>query len=565
MLFRGRPRKAMVCPTLFLLCCAGVRAQSYPPGPQVLTFRSDFDDSDQPYALYLPPHFDSARRYPLVLSLHMEESNHRLNLRHVFGRGNAGNETEGEASRRFPVLPEVDFIVACPLARGSMGYRGIAEKDVYDMLADVRRRFPIDDDRVYLTGISMGGGGALWLGLTRPDLWAAIAPVSPDPPPGAEDLAGNALDVPIQLFHGEADPLVPAQISRLWQKRFLQLGVRAEYLEFPGVRHNAWQRAYRNGSIFEWFGRYQRETRPERVRFTTDAYKYASAYWVRLDRFTPGTPASIDARFTAPGRLEVTTKDVDAFTIRYAGPAPLAARIDGLVLRPRGRDSFSFVRTAKGWTVQPKPPAPAGKRAGLEGPIAEAVAGRHIYVYGTADDPTPEILARRRATAATAAEWSTARGRVQVTLAVKADKDLTAREIAESNLILFGIRQNNLLVARFAREFPMELNPSAADYGLVFVAPVGNRYVVVNSGLPWWTGADAVKRSGWRNVPAPYGVLSSFGDFLLFRGGLGHVVAEGRFDSNWKLQADAARQIEQAGAVVISSCCQKSSADTATK
>ena len=91
-----------------------------------------------------------------------------------------------------------------------MGFRGIAERDIYDVLADVKRRFPVDEDRIYLTGISAGGGGALWLGLTRPDLWAAIAPVCAEAPPGTAELAGNALDTPIELYHGERDPIVPA-------------------------------------------------------------------------------------------------------------------------------------------------------------------------------------------------------------------------------------------------------------------------------------------------------------------------------------------------------------------
>ena len=140
------------------------------------------DDTDQPYALYLPKAFDPAKNYPLVISLHGAGSNHRLNLRRVFGQSNLPGETDVEATRYFPDWADIDVFVASPLARGTMGYQGIAEKDVYDVLADVERRFPVDEDRVYLTGLSMGGGGAIWLGLTRPDVWAAIAPVCPVPP-----------------------------------------------------------------------------------------------------------------------------------------------------------------------------------------------------------------------------------------------------------------------------------------------------------------------------------------------------------------------------------------------
>ena len=93
-----------------------------------------------------------------------------------------------------------------------MGYQGIAEKDVYDVVADVERRYPIDVDRVYLTGISMGGGGALRLALTRPDVWAAVAPVCAMPTPGIDELAPNALNLPIRLYHGEMDPCRPGRI-----------------------------------------------------------------------------------------------------------------------------------------------------------------------------------------------------------------------------------------------------------------------------------------------------------------------------------------------------------------
>src|SRR5258705_7636587 len=98
-------------------------------------YHSAIDDSDQPYALYLPKTFNQDRRYPLVVSLHEEETNHLVNLRRVFGVAGRYGETSLQALNALPALRDVDYIVACPLARGSMGYRGIAEQDVYDVLA----------------------------------------------------------------------------------------------------------------------------------------------------------------------------------------------------------------------------------------------------------------------------------------------------------------------------------------------------------------------------------------------------------------------------------------------
>jgi predicted peptidase len=148
-----------------------MHAQTLPAGAQVTTFRSEADDSEQPYGLYLPENYNPNQKYPLVIMLHGAGSNHRLALRRVFGKSNTAEENDVEASRYFPPFRKVNYIVASPLARGTMGYQGIAEKDVLDVLEDVKARFSVDEERVYLTGLSMGGGGALWIGLNYPDKW----------------------------------------------------------------------------------------------------------------------------------------------------------------------------------------------------------------------------------------------------------------------------------------------------------------------------------------------------------------------------------------------------------
>ncbi len=538
-----------------MLGALSAAAQLYRSGPQVVTFFSEVDDSDQPYGLYLPRDFDPSQRYPLVISLHGAWSNHRLNLRRVFGRGNRPGESDAEATRRFPPLPDVDFIVASPLARGTMGYQGIGERDVLDVLADVKRRFPIDEDRVYLTGLSMGGGGTLWLGLTRPDLWAAIAPVCPAAPAGTEDLAPNALNLPMHLFHGEADPVVPVEVSRHWTQNLKELGTRVEYAEYPGVKHNSWDFAYRDAAVFNWFAKFRRQRFPERVRFVARSYANSTAYWVKFDSLTPGVLTSIDVRFSEPNRIEAKTDALDGFTLNLAGhpqfnaSKPLAVTIDGAALSGKGTGEFSFVRTTGGWRAG-RFAAPAGaKRAGAEGPMLEAVAGRHIYVYGTGGNPSPEELNRRRQVAATAADWSPQPLRLTLNLHVMADNEVRDFDLYGANLVLFGTKETNLLIARFAPLLPLELNAGAADYGLIYVAPVGNRLVLVDSGLPWWSGAEYAKRPGFSFIGTPYRTLLSFGDYILFKGSLENVVAEGRFDRNWRLPPTEGAKMRASSAV----------------
>lgn len=547
MIVRARAAAVLVGATLLTW------AQPLRPGPQVVTFLSDVDDTDQPYGLYLPKNYDASRKYPLVVSLHGEGSNHRLNLRRVFGKGNLPGESDSDATRFFPSLKDVNFIVASPLARGSMGYQGIAEKDVYDVVDDVKKRFSIDEDRVYLTGLSMGGGGALWLGLTRPDIWAAIAPVCAAAPDDATALAPNALNLRVHLFHGAADPTVPVARSREWNQRFKDLATAVEYTEYPNVRHNSWDQAYKDGAIFDWFAKFKRDRYPDRVRFVTTRYEYSTAYWVRIDSLTPSTLATIDARISGPNRIEVATSGLSAFTLELAShpkldaKRPLAITVDGKrVAAGRG---LTFVRRNGAW-ARAKFVAPKGaKRPGSEGPIRSAIASRHVYVYGTAGAPGEDELASRKAMAEKAAEWSAARSRLLVTFQVVADSQLKPTDIQHANLVLFGTKETNIVIQQMAEKLPFELNAGAADYGLVYVYPNGDHYVLINSGLPWWTGAE--RMPGMRLQNTPYRVLADLKDFLLFRGSIETPVAGGYFDNAWKVSASDASAMAATGAVKL--------------
>jgi fermentation-respiration switch protein FrsA (DUF1100 family) len=376
-----------------------------------------------------------------------------------------------------------------------------------------------------------------------------VAPLCAATVPGSEELAPNALNLPIRLFHGEADSIVPAQSSRAWQKRLLDAGAPVEYLEYAGARHNAWDFAYRDNGVFDWFASQQRSKSPERVRFATRSYRYNSAYWVRIDGLTPGELATIDARRPGKSEARVETRGVDGFTfLGQSLDLPAAVTIDGQPLRVKAGSPLSFEKAAGRWRQGAF--QPAGKRPGAEGPMLAALSAKPIYVYGTADDPGPRELDARRRAAERAATWSAPAARVIFSPSVVSDTAVSAADIAGSNLVLFGTRDSNSLIARLAPELPMELQPGAADYGLAFVAPLGGRYVLVSSGLSLWSGAPA-DRGGYQFAPWPYRLVSTFGDFVLFKGSLDNVVSEGRFDGNWKLPPDASARMLATGTVTI--------------
>jgi predicted esterase len=242
-------------------------------GELVKAYRADWDGTLQPYALYVPRSYDPRRAWPLVVALHGSLSDHRQNLRRVFGLDDRPGETEAEASRNELPLPDVPALVVSPFGRGeAMGFDGLGGDDVMRVLADVRRAYHVDPERITLTGLSMGGGAVWQIGLRHPELFAALAPVCGltdfrrmirpadaafyDPalleslsPPA---LAENAAHLQVFIFHGDQDPTVPVGDSRRMVDRYRALGwlgKNVHYTEYPGVGHAAWVPAYKDAAL----------------------------------------------------------------------------------------------------------------------------------------------------------------------------------------------------------------------------------------------------------------------------------------------------------------------------
>jgi pimeloyl-ACP methyl ester carboxylesterase len=556
-----------------LLTQVKLEAQKYKSGPQDMVFFSSVDETDQPYSIYVPKNFDESRKYPLVVFLHGAMSNNRLGLMRAFGQGNLqGPEfgtqgfvppvTDLEATRSFPVLKDVDYIVAAPLARGTAGYQGIPEQDVFDMLADIKSKFNIDEDRMYLTGLSMGGGGTLWIGLTRPDLWAAIAPVCPAPPEDLGYMAGNAFNYPVHLFVGDRDGLM--NTADTYKGYFETNKVKTEYVIYPGIAHNSWEYAYKDGFIFDWFAQFRRDPFPQEVKFSTKSFKYNKAYWVKFDNFVPGTVASIDARFTANNTIEVTTSGLDAFSLNLNGhsmfkaTAKVDVRLDGKVFSVKTADAVSFSKKDGVWVNQKFTPGLFSKQQGAEGPAVAAVNGNHIYVYGTQGNPTPEELQARRAQAAMAADWAADRGmggRIMIFPRVVADNGVRQSDLVTSNLVLLGTAETNSIIKKYADRLPVQLNADVKDYGLLYIFPMNGHYILVSSGLPWWTPAAPKEgqpaASGMSLMSGKASALAIYKDFILFKSTRDNIISEGYFDNNWALPAAEAAKLKASGVVTV--------------
>lgn len=108
---------------------------------------------------------------------------------------------------------------------------------------------PVDRDRVYLTGISMGGYGTWDLAARFPERWAAAAPVCGG---GLVETARRLKDLPLWAFHGGKDDVVPPEKSREMIAALERSGARPRYTEFPDVAHDSWTPAYQLEGFLDW-------------------------------------------------------------------------------------------------------------------------------------------------------------------------------------------------------------------------------------------------------------------------------------------------------------------------
>ncbi len=202
-----------------------------------LAYRSAVDRTLQPYRLFIPDAYDPAKTWPLVVALHG-----------MGGDENTMFDAYAGAVKR--AAERLGLLVVCPKGRDTASmYRGAAEQDVMDVLAEVRRDYKIDPGRIYLMGHSMGGYGTWSTAMDHPDVFAALGPIS-----GGGDPAGmvKIKDIPEYVVHGDADPTVPVENSRAMVAAGKKAGARIEYVEIHGGNHTS-VAAPQIAPMFEFF------------------------------------------------------------------------------------------------------------------------------------------------------------------------------------------------------------------------------------------------------------------------------------------------------------------------
>jgi predicted peptidase len=190
-----------------------------------------------PYLLYLPRGYEEeSREWPLLLFLH--------------GSGEQGTElqlvmTHGppeqvERGREFP------FILVSPQCPPEQWW-SFATLDV--LLDEIVDRYAVDENRIYVTGLSMGGFATWTLATEFPGRFAAIAPICGGGIPHRARLLSN---MPIWAFHGAKDPVISLAYSQEMVNAVNAAGGNATLTIYPDAGHNSWTETYDNPELYEW-------------------------------------------------------------------------------------------------------------------------------------------------------------------------------------------------------------------------------------------------------------------------------------------------------------------------
>ena len=190
------------------------------------------------YLLYLPKDYNELNvSFPLVLFLH--------------GAGERGTNLELVKTHGLPKLiskgKDFPFIVVSPQCPENVFW----DTDVLIALLDeIEQNYRIDQNRIYVTGLSMGGNGTWSLAMAQPNRFAAIAPVCGWSVPSA---ACTIKHLPIWVFHGAKDNVVPISSSEFMVEKLKSCGSDVRFTIYAEANHDSWTETYNNNELYKWF------------------------------------------------------------------------------------------------------------------------------------------------------------------------------------------------------------------------------------------------------------------------------------------------------------------------
>jgi predicted esterase len=470
-----------------------------------------------------------------------------------------------------------------PTGRGpGTVYQDYGEVDVHEAIEAAADRYPIDRDRILITGFSMGGAATWYLLAHYPDLFAAAAPFCGyadyrlwSKPGGgtfpmrpweeaswcarsAATLVENLDRVPLWVVHGAWDRAlgggVSVEHSRSMVSALQARGAPVRYAEVAGVGHDL-DRDERWDDALRWLLEQRRDRDPDRVTLATWTLRHNESRWVRIDQLRRyGERGSVEAMVGPDGTLRVTTANVATLTLgpRREGTRVRRIEIDGADVGPTNQsepsdlsDPVTFRARQGAWTAAAPPrPGDREKRHGASGPVGDLFQEGTILVPGTIGGDEATFFNAWAAEEA-AILYRTRNGGVHrggilganwVDLPVVRDVDLSAEDRAMRNLLCYGTPASNAILRDYADRLPIDVGP-----GRIRLADLEWRDPMV-SALAVFPHPDHPDRYvAMHGGPTPDAVtygshidLALVPDYLVYAGG--ETLAHGFWGNDWRSQ-----------------------------
>ncbi len=525
------------------------------------------DGSPQPFLVEVPPNYDPAKKWPVLLYLHGYH-------------GSVDMITKWDTSRAVAKdARELGYLVLAPHGRGETDFLCVGETDVLQAFDEFKRYYSIDEDRVYLIGGSMGGYGGLNLAFHYPHLWAAVAAFTASADmmefgglprqkllpfrrwsfewDNPIDLCGNVPQLPITGTYGDADKWVPPKFGKAISAKRTALGGEYEYTVVPGIGHQVGNAGPAYRKAMEWFAGKKRNPWPKFVRHKTYSLRHDRSFWIRiLDIAQWGESAEIEAKVDG-NTIEVKKSNLYGFEITVS--AELVDLTKPVRVTVNGEQRFEGdVGKSRKIVIAQEEEAAAErqhhfrKSSTLCGPFEDIFNRPFLVVRGT----IAKDAARKRKVWQDA-DWFKKRWEAWTDgwPRMKNDVDVTEDDIRSFSLLLLGRPSENVLTAKVAAELPIQSDGdnfvfdgrthSGGDVGLCMIRPNPlnpARYVAVMAGA----------RYGLR-LPVNH-PFSQLPDYMIFRAKPVQTPEEGKsrvfgapdqhlvagfFDSAWKVDRKA--------------------------
>lgn len=530
---------------------------------------SAIDGSVQPYILKLPASYKAGETKARRLDLFCHGRDEGL-MELKFIGGKAG-PSPGE---QFHIDLYGRYCVASKFA---------GEVDCFEVIDDVKKRHKIDENRVVLTGFSMGGASVWHLTVHYPDVWVATSPGAGfaetkeyqglaksgelERTPwwqqklwhwyDCPDYAANLANLPCIAYAGELDK--QKQSGDVMEKAAAAEGIKLERIFGPNTAHAYEKEAKKDlDRRLDAYAAKGLAEMPTKVRLETYTLRYNKAFWVSvagLERHWE--QARVDASIEPDG-IHVKTQNVTALQLHFPGqPLPggkkVVVQIDGSKLEPTdlGDQNWTalLTKTNGSWRQGLLQPG-LSKRHGLQGPIDDAFMDSFVIVKPTGKAAHEKVGAWAAAECDRAVlQWHRIfRGEARV----RADDAVTEADIKDSNLVLFGDPSSNKVLAKIADKLPIKWTADAVTVGgktypadhhapvLIYPNPLNpERYVVLNSGF---TFREAANGTNSRQIP----MLPDYAVVDLTEppsaATPGKVVDAGFFGERWELLPDGGKR-----------------------